>query len=723
MESMLASYSPILFLIAILLTLMTSYTALDLFTLYKTSERNGKFLFIGGMISMGIGIWVMNFLTMLSSDSYNVINNQVPLTILSVGLGISFAGISFYFVTNKSIKILNLIIGSFFLTMGVFATHVTGMYTLKSAVYYEPFILVWSLLLLYGSFLLALWILFYYKNIIYSKNPWLKPISSMIITGAIVEGYFLLTKSVSFDETINTSGLPITGEYSFSIYFLLFMSVLIIAGVLVSSTLLNTRLASRDTYLRDITFALDESSIVAITDSKGFITYVNQKFCEISGYREDELIGQDHRIIGSGYHSKDFFKNMWKTIGAGQVWKDEIKNQAKDGSYYWVDTTIVPFLNKKGKPYQYIAIRSDITTRKEAEHKLQNALKEVQDIEFALNQSTIVAITDEKGVIHNLNDKFCEISGYNREELLGEDHRILNSGYHPPQFFKQLWKTIGTGHIWRGEIRNKAKDGTFYWVDTTIIPFMNENGKPYQYLAIRNDITERKRTEEVLHRQDKLAAVGQLAAGVAHEIRNPLTSMRGYAEYLQLDEEDLTRRELLDIIVDEIERVNVIVEEFMVLSKPKAVHLEEKSITPILQNVLSLLDYQARKSKVSLIFKDPPESPAIYCDEDRLKQVFLNLIKNGIEANHAGGEVKVFLETSEKYINVFVQDTGEGIPEEQIQKLGEPFYTTKDNGNGLGLMMSYKIIESHNGTIRAESRRLEGTTFIVSLPLHTTNDE
>ncbi len=148
-----------------------------------------------------------------------------------------------------------------------------------------------------------------------------------------------------------------------------------------------------------------------------------------------------------------------------------------------------------------------------------------------------------------------------------QNHSILNSGYHTPVFFKELWGTISQGKVWKGEIRNKAKDGTYYWVDTTIVPFLNDMGKPYQYLAIRNDITERKKTEEILHRQDKLAAVGQLAAGVAHEIRNPLTSIKGYAEFLQLDEKNPERLEFLDIILDEIERVNSIVEEFMVLGK------------------------------------------------------------------------------------------------------------------------------------------------------------
>jgi len=712
MGAMLGIFHPYFIIIAIGLTIMASYTALDMFILIRSSNQNKRLLFLGGTLSMGIGIWVMNFMALISADTNRFTSYHIPLTILSIFIGIAFTGMAFLWFFGKTINIFHLLIGSLFLTLAVIAIQVIGLYAMNVNIDYNIGLMIFSGLLIFGSFLFSLWILF---SSTYSQGNqvWLKPISAIIITVAIAEGHFLLKRAA-----ITTSGAisKDQADSPFFIYLVLFVSVLIIGGLIISSMLISKQLATTDTNLKDITAALDASTIVAITDPKGIITFVNDKFEEISKYKKEEIIGKNHRILNSGYHSQEFFRNLWQTIQAGTIWRGEIRNKAKDGSFYWVDTTIVPFLNNKGKPVQYVAIRSDISNRKKAEEHLKEMIKENVDIKFALDQSSIVAFTDAKGKITSVNDKFCEISKYNRDEILGQDHRILNSGYHSKEFFKNLWKTIGSGQVWKGELRNKAKDGTYYWVDTTIVPFLNEQGKPYQYLAIRNDITERKKTEEVLHRQDKLAAVGQLAAGVAHEIRNPLTSMKGYAEFLQLDEKDPERMEFLNIILDEIERVNTIVEDFMVLAKPKAVELEEKNVVPVIRNVVSLLEFEARKKNVRLSFDCNQEIIQIECDENRLKQVFLNFIKNGIEAMPNGGELHVKTVIHNNNVQISIQDSGIGIPKEKLKKLGEPFFTTKKNGNGLGLMVSFKIIESHNGKVFVESEPNKGTTFNIILP-------
>jgi PAS domain S-box-containing protein len=713
MNAMIVAFHPYFIIIAIGLTIMASYTAVDMFTLIRSSDQNKRLLFLGGTFSMGIGIWVMNFLGLISADTNRFATYHIPITILSMFIGIAFTGIAFISFYGKLIRFYQLIVSALFLTFAVFSIHVIGLYAMNVNIKYNLPLFTFSGLLIFGLFLFSLWILFSSKSFTQSNQVWIKPISAIIMTIAIAEGNFLLKRA-----SITTSGL-VEGSNTdspFFTYLVIFVSVLIIGGLIASSTLISKQLATSDTNLKDIKAALDASTIVAITDPQGTITFVNDKFEEISKYNKQEIIGQNHRILNSGYHPKEFFGNLWRTIQFGQVWRGEIRNKAKDGTFYWVDTTIVPFLNKKGKPTQYIAIRSDISDRKKAEEHLKETIKENNDIKFALDQSSIVAFTDARGKITSVNDKFCEISKYSREEIIGKDHNILNSRYHSRDFFKNLWRTISSGNVWKGEIRNKAKDGTYYWVDTTLIPFINEQGKPYQYLAIRNDITEKKKTEEYLHRQDKLAAVGQLAAGVAHEIRNPLTSMKGYTEFLQLDEKDPDRIEFLNIILDEIERVNTIVEDFMVLAKPKAVELEEKNVVPVIKNIIALFEFEARKKNVCLTFECSQEIIQIECDENRLKQVFLNFIKNGIEAMPNGGDMHVKTIIQDNNVHISFHDSGVGISEEKLKKLGEPFYTTKINGNGLGLMVSFKIIESHNGKVFVESEPNKGTTFNIFLP-------
>ncbi len=474
---------------------------------------------------------------------------------------------------------------------------------------------------------------------------------------------------------------------------------------------------------QDLNYALNVTSIVAITDHKGIITFVNEKFCEVSKYSRSELIGKDHRILNSNYHSPAFFQDMYKTISHGNVWRGEIRNRAKDGHLYWVDTTIVPYVDETGTIYQYVSIRNDITTIKNTEQKLKDALedlaksnKEIHTIKRALDASSILAITDEKGEITYVNDTFCQISKYSRDELLGQDHKILNSGYHSKAFFKNMMKTIGQGKIWKGEIKNRAKDGAYYWVDTTIVPFLDEKNKPYQYVAIRRDISDRKRAEELVINSEKLAAVGQLASGVAHEIKNPLTTLKGYTEYLRDETRDDEKKKLFDILLEEIERINFIAGEFMVLGKPDTYDFSKTDVISTVKHIAFFLQNEAKKRNIKFEFDINVDEAFVNGEVSQLKQVFLNILKNAMEAMPSGGDILIKVYKKGKEIELSFKDEGIGIPKNQLSRVGQPFFTTKQNGNGLGLMVSYKIIENHLGKIVLDSKEDAGTTFTILLP-------
>lgn len=718
---MIFSLNPLIVMVGIMLTCMAVFTSIDTYTHINSMKGNFDFMFWGSSFSMAIAIWMMGFFGILAIDVNNSPDFLIVKSIVSVFCSFIITSFSFVFLQNKKRK-RNLLIGSVILSFAVLVTHIITLSSINEQYQYNIVLLIISFVLISLFFVFSFWLVFY-SQIIKTSPLSVKVLAALIVTAAIGQGLLMTTKAAFIDSSYDHLLFDLTIDGYWLPYLFLFLSLLIFAALIIGNYLANKKVEKNNLYAKDIMLALDSSNIIAITNPKGTITYVNDLFVEISKYTREELIGKNHNIINSGFHKPEFFENLWKTLKRGEVWKGEICNKRKDGTFYWVDTTIIPFLDGTGEPYQYVSIRTDITDRKLVEKELESTLKEVQDYKYALDQASIVAITNERGIITKVNDNFCAISQYTKEELIGSDHRILNSGYHSKEFFKNLWKTIGSGEVWKGEVRNKAKDGSYYWVETTIVPFLNENGKPYQYLSIRNNITEKKKQEEMLHRQDKLSALGQLAAGIAHEIRNPLTSMRGYTEFLLLDEKQEDRIEHLEIILEEINRVNNIVEEFMMLAKPKADYLAVKNINTIIKNTISLFSYEAKKKKVVVTLTTNQEEILILCDENRLKQVFLNLFKNSLEAMPSGGKLSIHIEKDNSHVLIIVADTGVGIPQAQLNKIGEPFYTTKETGTGLGLMISFKIIESHQGKIEIESEQNRGTTFTISLPIVNDTEE
>ncbi|MFK3959628.1 PAS domain-containing protein [Guptibacillus hwajinpoensis] len=392
---------------------------------------------------------------------------------------------------------------------------------------------------------------------------------------------------------------------------------------------------------------------------------------------------------------------------------------------YWViledRATSIP--SRIGDERMLVVVSRDITEKKHAERELQKTLKQLKDLKYALDESALVSVTDETGKITSVNAKFCEITEYSEDELLRNSHMILDSGYHPQSFFYEMNCKIQSGGVWKGEINNLTKNGHCFWVDTTIVPFIGENGAPYQYVYIRKDITDRKHAEELLHTSDKLSVIGELAAGVAHEIRNPLTSLKGFTQILKSRLNSENDQEFISIMLAELDRINMIVNEFMVLARPQAVTYEKTDIQELLQNVLTLIETQAILNNVQIYTRVIEHLPEITCSENQIKQVLINILKNAIEAMTDGGEIILSLYSFGDEIIIEVRDSGTGIPEHQLAHLGEPFYTTKKKGNGLGLMICRRIIQNHQGSFLIESKEGEGTVVSIKLPFQLSQDE
>ncbi len=343
------------------------------------------------------------------------------------------------------------------------------------------------------------------------------------------------------------------------------------------------------------------------------------------------------------------------------------------------------------------------------------ALKELQDTKFALDRSAIVATTDVAGQITYVNEKFCQISGYSEAELLGQDHRIINSGHHPKAFFRQLWTTIASGEVWAGEIRNLTKGGEVYWVDTTIVPFLDDHGKPYKYMAIRFEITERKRAEAQLREQETLARLGEMAAVVAHEVKNPLAGIRGALQVIGgRMEEGAPERAVIDDIQTRIDALNQMVQDLLVFARPNPPTMTPTDVTALLSGTASMLRQDPAWVNVEIVL--PDEGPTLWLDAVQLQVVLFNLLVNAAQAMNGQGRVEVTVETTDAWCEIAVRDNGPGFDSDTRNKLFEPFFTTKHRGSGLGLSTAKRVVEMHHGTLTADVGDGGGAVMRIRLP-------
>ena len=459
-----------------------------------------------------------------------------------------------------------------------------------------------------------------------------------------------------------------------------------------------------------------------------------------------------------------------------KMYQYECRVVLNSGKTRWVRTMAKPQPQPDGSIIWYGCL-SDISDRKQIESKLNRSLKELADVKFALDCSSNVAITDHRGHITYVNDKFREISKYTQAELIGQTHRLVNSGYHPKEFFEEMWHTISNGHVWLGEIKNKDKSGHCYWVYTTIVPFLTESGAPYQYVAIHNDITERKRAELCLVQQakdleqafaelqqaqtrliqtEKMSSLGQLVAGVAHEINNPVSFIYGnvkpatryanslvdllkqYQKHYPNPPEDLAE-ELEDLdfefITDDLlkllasmklgaERIRQIVSSLRTFSRKDEAEKKRVDIHDGLDSTLLILGHQLKAQQTRqeiTVKKDYGELPSIVCYAGQLNQVFMNILSNAIDALENVSEPVLSISTAvvKGQATIQISDNGAGMKAKVRSQIFNPFFTTKaiGKGTGMGLSISYQIVtERHGGSLTCDSIPGQGTTFTIQIP-------
>ncbi|PAW61268.1 MAG: hypothetical protein B9S34_16395 [Opitutia bacterium Tous-C1TDCM] len=363
----------------------------------------------------------------------------------------------------------------------------------------------------------------------------------------------------------------------------------------------------------------------------------------------------------------------------------------------------------------------DITAQKEAELALRASLREVSELRAALDAHALVLITDRDGIVRQANSRFCAVSGYTEAELVGRKASVLKSGYHPPDVFEDLWRTIGRGAVWRGELRNRAKDGADFWVATAVVPSLGEQGEPRQYIAIQIDITERRRLEESLA-QARDAALeasrlkSEFMATISHEIRTPMNAVVGMAELLGDSRLDEAQREMVRSISAGADGLLTIVNDVLEFSKMDAGRLQLRlaafDLRQVIEDTVSLLGPRAREKDLAFALVWPTDLPVrLRGDAGRVRQVFTNLLGNAIKFTDAGA-VRVTVQRAERAaepgrirLRFEVRDSGVGIGREFQSRLFEPFLqedgsaTRRFGGTGLGLAISRQLVVLMGGMI------------------------
>lgn len=460
---------------------------------------------------------------------------------------------------------------------------------------------------------------------------------------------------------------------------------------------------------------LNSHAIVSIADVKGRITYVNDKFVEISGYSREELIGQNHRMLKSDEHHQDYYRNMWRTIANRGTWAGEIKNLTKEGSSYWVKATIAPRLNQFGKPFEYLSIRTDITEEKSTE-----SLRAQQATLDMVSREVYMFWADTLKFFY-VNRRAQDRLGLDQDELRQCTPLDLLEGTSEAAFAEALRPlTSGEKEALKFEIDLPRADGTRFPGEVKIQIIEPEQGRN-RFVAVIQDITFRKQAE---------IAKANFLATMNHELRTPLTTLKGALDLLKSDEKHGTidqNRRLLELASKSSQKLETLINDLLMVQLKdvgqKISRIGQTDLAAVVEAAVKDLLEQFPREQKRVVFAAPQTPVPVRGDSDRLAQVVVNLLSNALKFSGDGDPVEVTLMQEGTYAKVAVKDYGMGIPEEMKTKLFDKF-TLEDSsdwrhtgGTGLGLSIAKTIVDEHDGTLEFESEPGKGALFWFCLRL------
>lgn len=361
----------------------------------------------------------------------------------------------------------------------------------------------------------------------------------------------------------------------------------------------------------------------------------------------------------------------------------------------------------------------------ETRKMLQNTIHELTQQKETLDHHAIVSIADRQGNITYVNDKFCEVSGYNRDELIGKNHRILKSDQHPKEFYQDIWDTISQGDIWKGNICNQGKDKSYYWVESTISPFLDDMGIPYQYVSIRTEITHFLKAKIEAEKANK--AKSEFLSSMSHELRTPMNAVLGFSQLLLIKAKDDDAKENINEIINAgehlLELINQVLELAKIESGTLPLSIESYPLTDLINDCLLTMMPSANQQKIEINNKiDPLNSSMIKVDKTQFRQVIFNLLTNAIKYNQKNGKVIIdCMQINEQILRISISDTGKGLSAKQQSHIFKPFdragaENSHIPGTGLGLVISKDLIERMNGSIGFESEAGKGSCFWIQIP-------